>query len=291
MSSPLVTVVCLGYNHAPYISEAIKSVAGQTYTNLQLIVVDDASTDATASVIASLREANYTFEFIQNKTNIGNCKSFNLGLKRAKGKYVIDLAADDILLPERIAKGVADFENGNDQVGVSFCDTWLVNADRDRLRTHFKRNSAGELEENVPHGYLYRVLIKKYLISAPTMMMRKSMLDDLGGYDETLTYEDFDFWVRSARAWKYSFVNEILVEKRILSNSLSTKQFKKSSKHDLSTYRVCEKILSLNRDLGDHLSLIQRLIYESKQSLFRADFSLLAKYTKLLFRTVICLFH
>jgi glycosyltransferase involved in cell wall biosynthesis len=287
MSLPLVTVICLGYNHGPYISEAIKSVVDQTYTHVQLVVVDDASTDDSASVVASLLEAGFAFEFIQNKANQGNCKSFNIGLQKAKGKYVIDLAADDILLPERIAKGVADFEKSGDQVGVSFCDTWLVNAGRERLRTHFQRNSHWELVEVVPEGDLYRMLIKKHLISAPTMMMRKTMFVSLEGYDEKLAYEDFDFWIRSARNWGYSFINEVLVEKRILSDSLSTMQFQKGSQHEMTTYKVCEKAFLLNKNKGDHLALIRRLLYECKQAIFREDFRLLFKYSKLFFRTSI----
>jgi glycosyltransferase involved in cell wall biosynthesis len=251
---------------------------------LQLVVVDDASSDSTVSVVESLLESGLKFDFIINETNLGNCKAFNLGLKKASGKYIIDLAADDILMPERIARGVADFEKGSEQIGVSFCDTWLVQPDRLRLRTHFRRNESGELLETVPSGDLYQVLIRRHLISAPTMMMRKAMLDSLGGYDETLAYEDFDFWVRSARKWHYSFVDTVLVEKRILASSLSTKQFKRGSLHELSTYKVCEKAFLLNINKGDYKVLAYRVMYESKQALFRRDFSLFVRYMKLLFK-------
>jgi glycosyltransferase involved in cell wall biosynthesis len=287
MSFPLVTVICLSYNHALYISEAIRSVIGQTYPNVQLIVVDDASTDTSITVLKELQVAGVQFELLLNKSNLGNCKSFNLGLKKAKGKYIIDLAADDILLPERVAMGVADFENGRDQVGVSFCDTWLVQPDRMRLNTHFQRNEFGELISKVPQGDLYRILIRKHLISAPTMMMRKTMLDSLGGYDETLTYEDFDFWVRSSCQWHYSFVDAVLVEKRILSHSLSTKQFKRGSQHELTTFKVCEKAFRLNNSRGDFRALGYRVLYEGKQALFRGDFLLLVRYAWLFFRIVL----
>src|SRR6185436_18882244 len=106
MPSPTVTVICLCYNHARFVEEAIESVLNQSYANIQLIVVDDASTDKSAEVIKQLINKHSSIEFLPLQTNLGNCKAFNQGLARAKGEYVIDLAADDVLLPTRIETGV-----------------------------------------------------------------------------------------------------------------------------------------------------------------------------------------
>ena len=110
MSQPLVSVICLCYNQARWVEDSIKSVLNQTYNNIQLIVVDDKSTDNSATVIRNLLADKPQIKFISNSKNLGNCKAFNRALKEAKGQYIIDLAADDVLLPNRITEGVNTFQ-------------------------------------------------------------------------------------------------------------------------------------------------------------------------------------
>ena len=106
--NPLVTVICLSYNHEKFVVEALNSVLQQNYSPVELIVVDDCSTDKSASIIDSwcLQQNNITF--IKNEQNSGNTKSFNTALKIASGDYIIDLAADDVLTYEGIELQVAD---------------------------------------------------------------------------------------------------------------------------------------------------------------------------------------
>ena len=113
------------------------------------------------------------------------------------------------------------------------------------------------------------------------MMFRREVLDALGGYDENLTYEDFDFWIRSSRIFQYHYVSEILVKKRKLKNSLSEKQFKILNRHNYSTYRVCLKIASLNKTKDERDALERRLQYEMRQCIRALDFSLAYKYFRL----------
>ena len=95
MEMPVVSVICLCYNHKRFVEEAIQSVLDQTYSNVELIVVDDSSTDGSQAVIESLMANNPAVKFIPLSSNQGNCRAFNLGWKYASGKYIIDLSADD----------------------------------------------------------------------------------------------------------------------------------------------------------------------------------------------------
>src|SRR5690606_35035154 len=104
-------------------------------------------------------------------------------------------------------------------------------------------------------------------ICSPTMMFRRNVIEALGGYDPTLHYEDFDFWVRSARRFHYCYTPEVLVKKRIVRNSMSDRQFSLLSPQLRSTYRVCEKILELNRSPEEHEALKRRVLYEMRVSL------------------------
>jgi hypothetical protein len=116
------------------------------------------------------------------------------------------------------------------------------------------------------------------------MMMRRSVLEELNGYDETLAYEDFDFWVRSSRSYKYCFSEEPLVKKRILPGSLSSRQYVPNSSILASTYKVCLKAEKLNRNRQEHLALARRAAYEARQAIISGNFALALKFLLLIER-------
>lgn len=263
MNKPPVTVICLCHNHEQQVERAINSVFGQTYQPIELIVVDDASTDRSRVVIESLQKT-HGFTAIYNPDNMGNCRSFNKAYKQSAGKYLIDLAADDELLPDRIAVGVEAMEKSGPELGVHFCDAALINENGKFLKTHYPRDSYGKLMEPVADGDMYKILLEKYYISTPTMMMSRKVLDELGGYDEALSYEDFDFWIRSSRNYQYRFTDAVLVNKYVLKNSLSTQQALYKNRHTHTTAIVCEKALALNKSREEDEALWKRVTYELK---------------------------
>ncbi|WP_425390621.1 glycosyltransferase [Ekhidna sp.] len=276
---PLVSVVCLSHNHQPFIKEAIQSVLKQTYTNVELIIVDDGSTDGTKEEIENII-AERKIAFIDIPQAIGNCAAFNKGFKKSSGDYIIDLAGDDILMPERILRGINTFLSRD--AGVIFCDVLKIKPNGQIIDNHYKRDKKGHLIEKVPEGDLYIDLIKNYFISPPSMMIKREVLEDLGGYDESLSYEDFDFWIRSSRKWKYAFTDEVLVKKRIIKGSLSDLQFQFGTKHQESTLKVCQKIKELNETKEERSALRARCIYEIKQCVRQGNFSLIPSFIKLL---------
>jgi glycosyltransferase involved in cell wall biosynthesis len=262
----LVSVICVCYNHERFVKDAIQSVLDQSYKNIELIVIDDGSTDNSVEVIKSMN-----VRLIDLKQNRGYCKAFNEAWKVCNGDFIIDLAADDELMPDRVQTGVKEFSKHNESYGVQFGDALYSNG-----LSHSKRFP------NPPEGDVYLELIKRYFICTPSMMMRRSVITMLNGYDESLAYEDFDFWIRSSRLFKYFYTPDILVKKRIVKGSLSDKQFERGNIQQLSTYRVCEKILTLNKSKEEHQALIQRLRYELKQSLWRLDLNLAKRYFQLI---------
>ena len=266
MGKPLVSVICLCFNHGRFINQAIESVVNQTYDNIELIVIDDTSHDESQNIIEKASKI-HGFKTIFNTGNLGNCKSFNNGFRLSKGKYLIDLAADDLLEPDRIQIGVEELERKGDCYGVHFCDVELLDENGKSLRTHYKRDAKGNLQEEVPSGDIYTDLVARYLISAPSMMMSRKVLEELNGYDEQLSYEDFDFWVRSARNYQYTFSDKVLVKKLILKDSLSSIQYHRKNKHALSTARVCEKIQEMNKNENENQALLRRVNYELKWDL------------------------
>ena len=266
MQSPLVTVVCLCYNHGDYLREAVESVLNQTYRNIQIIIVDDASTDASAAEIRQLAKQYPSVELLLLDQNVGNCKAFNSARNLIKGDFVIDFATDDVMTPDRIEKQVNFFTNLDESTGVVFTDAVYIDKEGKFLRNHYEHLLKKKLLHQIPQGDVYRDVLAKYFIASPTMMMRRSVLNSLGGYDETLTYEDFDFWVRSARLFKYAFLNDKLTKIRKTGSSMSASLYVPGDKQLYSTYLVCKKAQALNKDEEDAKALVIRVRYEFRQS-------------------------
>ncbi len=285
MRNPLVSVVCLCYNHERFVIESIQSVLVQTYTNVELIVVDDGSTDGSKETIQSFLRPYTQIKFINLPQNMGMCKAFNHGLAHAKGEFVIDLAADDLLHPERIQKQTKAFEKLDASFGVVFSDAEIIDEEGKHLRYWYKRTHNGRMHEKVPSGNIYTELFKKSFICSPTMMTRKTVYDELRGYDETLNYEDFDFWVRSARQYKYHYLNEVLTRKREVKDSDSTKWYsRKRNPHLQSTLKVCEKALRQNEFDKENMALSVCVRYHLRQAVFTENYELVMGFARLLER-------
>lgn len=280
MPLPTVTVICLCYNQGRFVRDAIHSVMNQLYPDIQLLVVDDASTDNSVSVIKECLNEFPEITFLPLSKNLGNCKAFNHALTFAKGEYIIDLAADDILLPERVSQGVEAFAAAGEQFGVNFTDARWIREDGGPLYLHSDKYP----HATIPEGDIYRHLIARFFICSPTMMFRAHVIKSLGGYDESLAYEDFDFWIRSSRTFLYCYSPQVLVEKRVVKNSMSERQFSLFNSQLRSTFRVCERILSLNRSSDEQKALADRILYEMRVCLRLLHLPLLFRYFILLLR-------
>ena len=184
---------------------------------------------------------------------------------------------DDVLKSNRIEEGVNILMDAGDDYGVTFSDAQYIDEHGNPMRLHseqFPHNS-------IPCGDVYTELIQRYFICSPTMMFRKLVLDSLKGYDEALAFEDFDFWIRSSRNFKFIYSSSVLVGKRVLSTSMSATQFHRSNPQRWSTLEVCKKIKGLNRTKEEVGALKRRLHYEVGVSLKSLDFKLAFSFWKL----------
>jgi len=263
---PLVTVIAISYNHAAYIEQALESVYNQTYQNIELIIVDDASTDTSAEVIESCIH-NRSVHFLNNETNLDNCKSFNKAYALSKGKFIIDLALDDIMYPTRIQKQVALFQHSADNVGVVFTNVDIVDVNGKLLNAHYPKFYHRSNASKIPVGKVFDAVLSQYYVNPVGMMFRREVVEKLNGYDESLAYEDFDFWIRSARIFEYAYIPEILSAKRTVSTSLST-QFHTANKESMfaSTLKVCKKAWWLCISDSEKKALMKRCRYEARQA-------------------------
>ena len=273
MHEPLVTVICLCYNHELFVKEAIESVIAQSYQSLQIIVWDDCSTDNSPAVIQKLAKDYPNLHVILSEKNEGNCRAFNQAYSYARGEFVVDFSTDDVMHEQRLEKQVALFSKMNERTGVVFTDATYIDEQGKFIRHHFEHLFKHRLINEVTTGDVFKAVLTSYYIASPTMMMRRSVFDELGGYNEQLAYEDFDLWVRSSRVFEYAFLDERLTLIRKLSNSMSSRSYVAGDLQLLSTYLVCVNTVTLCRDNSDREALIYRVCYEHKHAAMSGNHS------------------
>lgn len=212
-NNPLVSVIIPSYNSGKYIAEAIQSVFNQTYDNIEVIVVNDGSTDCTQDAVKPfLHKIKYIYQ-----TNAGVSAARNKGFHNSKGDYICFMDADDWYYPENI-KTKAEYLDQNPDIGVI--------------------HSAVEVTDEtlVPNGKILRGrsgedMIDKLLQIRPTavpcpanVMLRRDVVIKAGFFDTYLgTSADFDMWLRCAAVTKIGKIDSILVKYRLHEDSMFTR--------------------------------------------------------------------
>lgn len=264
----LVTVICLCYNHENFVLESLHSVLNQDYPHIELIVVDDCSTDNSKKTIEKWLLDYPNIQFIFNHINLGNTKSFNKALKSAKGNYIIDLAADDVLVPDCISQQIKTFrESSFKNLGVVYGNTELIKENGEFSSYFFPVDDNLKTIEKRQTGNIYLSVISGgNSICSVSSMAKKSVYDSLNGYDEILAYEDLDFWIRSSRLYEFEYIDKILVKKRISNNSLTDNFYNNSKarfkKINLSTYLILKKAIKLNQTKKEDFGIQKRVHHE-----------------------------
>ncbi len=201
----LVSVIIPTYNRASYLIQSLESVLAQSYRNVEVIVVNDGSTDETRAILTPYRNRIVYFE----KTNGGKSSALNLGLKHVSGEYVWVFDDDDVALPELIESHISVFES---QPEVDFVYSGYA---------YFQGEDTGNVIESVeacahPDRELVGELLNGNFISGVSVVVRKRCYDRVGCYDERLIRaQDYDMWIRLARAgFKAGIVRRPLVKVR-----------------------------------------------------------------------------
>lgn len=219
LNAPLVTVAVSSYNCANYITQTLDSIKAQSYPNIQLIIVDDASADHSVSLIQDWINTEFrSATFIKNEKNEGVCSVFQKALNLAEGKYFSFIGSDDIMCPEKIASQVEIMEKSSSKVGVIFSDSFLIKENGD---IHFGRyiQRFRQLEE-LPSGNIYNLLAQGNFIPAHAALTKTAIIREVGGFDLSLSFEDWDLWLRIAKNYEFIFTDKPTVYYRIRKSSL-----------------------------------------------------------------------
>lgn len=284
---PLVTIVALCHNHALFLRAALDSILAQDYPHLEVWLVDDASHDGSPAILREYAQAHPTWHLLLLPHNVGNCRAFNQAFFQSSGEFVIDFATDDQLLPQRISQQVALFEELPATYGVVYSNCELINEAGESLGLHQRPDPRhpGQLLPRPATGWVFADVLARYFISAPTMLMRRATLLALGGYDEALSYEDFDFWVRASRDWQFHYQPAVTTRKHKHPCSKSAQVTVRHDPYLVSTIRICHKALALCRNEAELLALRVRLRYELRHALRRRQWPEARELASLLAQT------
>ena len=212
----LVSVIIPSYNRSYIIKESIESVLNQTYSNLELIIVDDGSTDNTKDMVLSIDDklVNY-YKFKENK---GACAARNFGLKKAKGEYIAFQDSDDLWYPNKLEVQLNNMTNNNSDFDFS-----LLKIIEDDVQVILPTENQ---IESIKKGNVFDELCNGNFISTQTFIVKHSKIKH-DRFDESLPrFQDWDFILRIIPSLKTSFTNELLVEIRHQKDSISLNQDK-----------------------------------------------------------------
>ena len=199
MTPPRVSVVLCVYNQAAYVAEAIASILGQTLTDLELIVVDDGSTDSSPEVVRGFTDPRV--RYVRNERNLGHAGSLNRGVALARGRYLAIMDSDDISLPERLARQV-DFLDAHPDVAM--CGSWVETFGARMELRRFPTEPA----------VLAASLLLSCPFSMPTVMLRReAMLPE--GFDPRGLAFDYAYWVEVANRAPVANLPEVLLKYRL----------------------------------------------------------------------------
>jgi len=215
VASALVSVIIPAYNRAQYIQQTVESVLNQTYNPVELIVVDDGSSDGTLELLTEYGDRLRLLTH-ENRVNKGQSASINLGMRYASGKYLAILDSDDYWAPNKLEVLVSFLEE-NPDVGLVYSNGYGVSATGEVLYEFLPRDHR---ETNDPN----RVLLNCYTLLPNNSVVRKDVIDGVGVFEEAFrAAQDHDMLIRLAENTKFAFVPEFLFYYRRHPDSISAK--------------------------------------------------------------------
>ncbi|MBB4522297.1 glycosyltransferase family 2 protein [Rhizobium leguminosarum] len=192
-AGPAISVIIPTYNRSSFIGEAIDSVLRQTFGDFELIVIDDGSTDGTGEIVRGFEDNRLLF--IQQK-NAGRSAARNRAIEIARGRYIAFLDSDDTYLQDKLERQV-EFMEKHPEIGMIYTSAKCIDAEGNILKNHvYIASVSGQIYHQV-------AFFRPVTITLPTVMLRREVLDTVGGFDEEMErFEDTDLWRRVSKRYE-----------------------------------------------------------------------------------------
>ncbi|MFC1495138.1 glycosyltransferase family 2 protein [Thermodesulfobacteriota bacterium] len=232
-SSLKVSVITPSYNRADFLPRSIASVLRQDFKDLELLIIDDGSTDNTADVVKKIQAQDRRLRYFKLPQNRGIGFARDFGLRNALGEYIAWVDSDDLWLPDKLKMQIEVMDH-NPDIDILFSDFWNINHIEGKKKRSFKQyqTAMGFMETRniskdryIIDGGIDRAILVDSFVHFQTTLFRSKIIERVGSIDRTLNgSEDFEFfWRASVLGAQFSYMNRLLVERHIIDSSVTRK--------------------------------------------------------------------
>lgn len=285
-TNDLVSVVIPAYNHERYIQETIKAIINQTYENIELIIINDGSTDSTYEKIEEMQDIcqkRFSRFLVKNQKNQGLCKIMNTTITLSNGGYIYFIASDDIPAPIAIEK-LHEFLSQHEDFALAVGENKLIDSESKQCYWDINKNIVYNIDEAFYYSYSdflmkwatninffseefgsYPLLLKGNHVPNGSLI-RKSIFEKTGPYREEIPLEDYYMMLQIAKYSKMKYIPKTLFYYRWHSNN-SIKQAEKMSKYNKQTRRYEIKLVKesnntqIQKYMNDYLNSFNKEYY------------------------------
>lgn len=235
--NPLISVLIPSYNHAPFIEAAVNSVLAQSYQKIQVVIVDDASSDASQQLIRSFADERIVFRLLA--ANVGACEAMNIGLSMCEGEFIAVCNSDDVWLPQKLERQLQVFSVGTN-LGAVFSDVdWIDDYGRPLGKKQAPPFHAVFKQPNRSRFSWMKDLIENgNSLCHPSILIRREVYDRVGTYNNFYRQlPDLDMWMRVLQHYEIFVMPEKLVSFRI-HNSNTSRPNPTTSNRSINEHRL-----------------------------------------------------
>ncbi|MCX9085637.1 MAG: glycosyltransferase [Candidatus Methanoperedens sp.] len=249
---PTISVIIPTYDRANLVGRSIQSVLNQTYRDLELIIVDDASKDNTEDVIKSFNDER--IKYIRHEKNKGGSAARNTGINLAKGGFLAFLDSDDEWFPEKLEKQMNVFQNALSNVGVVYTGYyWIGN----NVKTYTPPDRIIQKDGNIQEA-----LLKENFITTSAALVKKECFEKLGSFDEKFpALQDWELFIRFSKYYCFRCIDEPLVRLYYQSTSISSDHKARTRALELIIEKHFEDLKKYKPTLATHYVSIGRQWY------------------------------
>jgi glycosyltransferase involved in cell wall biosynthesis len=216
---PKVSVLMPSYNYARYLPAAIRSVLSQTYSELELIITDDCSTDESRAIVEEWGKLDSRVVPVMHDINHGLARARNSSLAVGTGDFIALCDADDVWLPDKLKTQMECFL-ARPELGVVHCDSAIIDGEGKLTGERF--SSLMNHQGQPMSGNLFEVLCERNFMCVPTVILRREAIEYAGGFEESLrSLEDWVCWAKVSRKYPFHYIEDALVQYRIHGSGLS----------------------------------------------------------------------
>lgn len=266
---PAISVIMPVYNASEYLAEAIESIISQTFEDWELILIDDGSTDGSASIIDRYAKSDNRLKHYTNERNLGLIPTLNRGISLCKGRYIARMDADDVSLPDRFEEQYKFLEKNKD---IAMCGINAILIDSEGKNT-------GKISGLETDEYLRINLLFTTSFVHPGMMIRADVLKE-NLYDERYKHaEDYELWCRIARNHKVANIPHFLLRYRWHATNVSV--VNRKTQEDIKQKVIREQLLLLGLEPTEEELYLHTISYRQYDIKEKSEKEVFSDYDKL----------